>query len=257
MVPRKTVGIIGSNGFVGSNLFHDLSHKFECFGITKDNFDKVDKKFDILINANGNSNKRLSITDPLLDFDLTVRNTLISTTKFEYDTYIYISSCEIYNDIFNPEKTKEDSEIEISKISKYALSKYLAENIVKNHCKKHLILRLSTPVGKGLKKGPIYDILHGDKLWMSPESKLQILHTNFISKFILKLIQEEIMNETINLVGNDPIGLLDIICFFSKKIDYPGNPVVLHNINNVKANNIMQVPSSIEAVKILGGFYET
>src|SRR5579859_7226536 len=152
MVYRKSMIILGSNGFIGNNLLNDLGG----IGITKENYAGQD--CDVLINANGNSRKLLPETDPLTDFDLTVRNTMKSIMDFHFNIYIYVSSCEVYGDLSLKENTKEETNIDIFNVSRYGLSKYLAECIVKKYCKKWIILRLNGPIGPNMKKGPVYDI---------------------------------------------------------------------------------------------------
>lgn len=247
--PIKVVGILGGDGFIGHNLYHDLKNYFCCIPISRNNYEECKSQFyDIFINANGNSNKILACTDPLVDFDATVRACLSSLVDFNYNHYIHVSSCEVYSDMSEQEKTSEDSVVDVAKISKYALSKYLAECLVKNHCEHWNILRLSTPAGPGLKKGPIYDIMYGNRLWVSAASFLQILHTKFVSEFIVNLLNNGIMNETINLVAANSISLNEVMTVLDRRIESPYEPFVLHNINNDKARKIFNLPPSLDSV---------
>ncbi len=233
----ETIGIIGK-GFIGKNVFKDLNKQFQCHWVKESQL----KEFDILIDCSGNSSKILPEKDPLKDFDLTVKNTLKSATELTFQKYIKISSCEIYT-----ENTKEDSEIDLSKISRYGLSKYLAECIVKKYCKNWIILRLNAPLGKGLYKGALYDAIFGDKLWISPKSKFQVISTNFISEFIKYSIIYNLQNEIFNIAGKDTIELNKLMEIFQRKVPSPDNPIVEHSFNIDKVNKILPVPNCYES----------
>jgi nucleoside-diphosphate-sugar epimerase len=230
--------ILGSSGFIGSNLVNDLGG----IGITRDNYQS--DSCDILINSCGNSKKYLPEKDPLTDFDQSVRTTLQSVVDFSFDTYILISSCEVYNGLTNEETT-----IDVSAISRYGLSKYLAECIVKQYCKKWIILRLNGPIGPNMKKGPVYDILNNSPIWMSAKSEFQFLHVKFISKFIKILLDNKISNEVFNLTGSNVISLTETMNILGKKVASLDNKVIKHSFNVEKANKLMALPTSLESIK--------
>lgn len=228
--------VIGCDGFIGSNLCKDLN----CVGISKENYNENIGNYDVIINANGNSSKILPEHDPILGFDLNVRNTLKTVVDFKFDTYIYLSSCEVYGN----GETSEDVIINIPSLSRYALSKYLAECVVKNYCKRWIILRLNGVIGPNLKKGAIFDILHGDKLWISDESQFQLIHTKYISELVTLLINKGIANEIINVTGIDSIMLKNLNY---REIECPECPTFIHQFNVNKANSFLKIPSSIES----------
>lgn len=241
----KSITVLGANGFVGSNL---VKHFGNCVSVTKENYDEsVGLKTDVFINANGNSSKILPQKNPIKDFDLTVRNTLRSVIDFQYDLYIYISSCEVYGNL--PGDTREETLINPSKITRYALSKYLAECIVKQYCKNWLIIRLNGPIGLGLKKGYLYDILNKEQLWMSPKSKLQLIGMDSVADFIFKLIEKNITNETFNVTGKGALKLQELLNMFDCKSFCPDEPIINHDIATSKANSIMTLPSSLESIE--------
>jgi len=243
---QKSIGIIGK-GFIGSNLFKDLTKKgYACQFVEKDsNWQEL--SFDILINANGNSSKLLPESNPMLDFDLTVRNTLKSITEIKYKKYIYISSCEVYDGLSMTEN-HENANIKIDKISKYGCSKYLSECLVRNRCDNHLILRLATPIGPGMKKGPMYDILKGEKLWVSGESFYQFISTSYISDFIDLALDNRINNETFNIGGIGQLTLIHVMSMIDKYVLYPLEPVIRKMVTVNKANEILKVPCCAEAI---------
>lgn len=237
-----SIAILGSNGFIGSNLLELIPNSI---GITKENYYTLrGSHYDTFINAAGNSDKRLPETDPILDFNLSVRDVLHSITDFSFDNYIYLSSCEVYGSL--SEDTNEEREINPAYISKYGLSKYLAECIVKRYCQKYLILRLNGVVGQNMKKGVIYDILNGDKLWVSKDSRFQFINTKQIAKFISSITK---WNKTYNLTGNFPVSIKDVIETLGREIESPKKPTIIHNIDNKKANKVLKLWSSMESIE--------
>lgn len=250
---HKSITILGSNGFVGSNL---LKYLEGSGGITKDNYQQnIGGKGDVFINANGNSRKLLPESEPLEDFDLTVRNTLKSVIDFKCDLYIYISSCEVYGDLTGD--TLENTPIDPSKISRYALSKYLAECIVKKYCENWLILRLNGPIGQNMKKGPIYDIINKDRLWMSARSTLQLIDMKSVSRLITILIDQNVVNKTFNVTGRTGIRLEEVLELFNSSSFCPSEPLINHDITTKKANIYMPLPSSLESLENFRREYET
>ncbi len=231
------IGIIGANGFIGSNLMRLLKGT----AIPREGSDDF---YDVIINANGNSNKRLADEKPLLDFDSSVVSVLRYVNSLKFDTYIHISSCEVYGDLTGD--TQEESNLKPK--SRYGVNKFLAEKIVETYCNKWLMLRLNGPIGPGMKKGPVYDIMNLGKIWLSPESKFQFLHLRYVSKFIELALNKKIKNETFNLTGSDSISLGDVTCLFNKVVEYPKEPVINHSISIKKANQVLLMPSSLESL---------
>ncbi|MCS7249972.1 MAG: GDP-mannose 4,6-dehydratase [candidate division WOR-3 bacterium] len=171
--------ITGSEGFAGGYLFNFLINKgYEVFGTyyalpneIKDNqfFLDIRKKEEII--------KLLEKLKPEGIFHLAAQTSVALSYKEEYLTYevntlgtlnllwaikelnlkvrfIYISTAEVYGEIAERRKAKEDDEL--NPISPYALSKYFAEKIVQYYVTVYdidaLILRPFSHTGIGQKE---------------------------------------------------------------------------------------------------------
>lgn len=204
--------VLGGAGFVGSAYLH----LFENLGvparaITRENYDTFrGTSCDVLVNANGNSKKFLSARSPLWDFDASVRSVAASLQDFHANDYIFLSSGDVYPNTRSCYSTREDDAIDVSRISRYGLHKYLAENLVRGAHSSCLIVRMGGFVGAGLKKNAIFDILTGAPIWLSPDSELQFIDTFLAARLVWDLISSGVRNEVVNLGGE---GLLNIGAF--------------------------------------------
>lgn len=239
--------IIGGAGFVGSAFVRELDARGLSYRvIEKENYDDfVGKSCDLLINANGNSKKYLANEDPVGDFDTSVRSVMASLVNFKYDFYLYLSSCDVYPDCSSSQSTLEDRALDPGDQSPYGFHKYLAEQCVRHFAKKWLIVRFGGFVGAGLRKNPIYDILHGGPLWLDPESELQFLDTDKAAKIVLGLVDAGHVKETFNVCGNGLIKLREVIDAAGCPVKVqPGSPSVRYDVNTTKLLSVTEVPST-------------
>ena len=153
----------------------------------------------MLINANGNSKKFVSDRDPLFDFDASVRSVMLSLTSFTCDTYVLLSSGDVYPDQSSAKLTAEDSLIRPEDISRYGLHKFLAEQLVRGHHRNWLIMRMGGFIGPGLKKNAVFDMMNDQPVWLAPDSELQFIHTDHAAELVWSLLQHGIRNEIVNL----------------------------------------------------------
>lgn len=231
------IGIIGHKGFVGSAFFEAFSQgqEHEVAGIEKAGIDAARREsYDLLINCNGNSSKRLADKDPAADFQMNVGTTLDFLLNFKYDKYVHVSTCEVYNDRSRPESTREDAAIDPFALSNYGFSKYVAEQVVKKYADKWLILRLSGMVGKNMKKGPAYDITTLHKLFISEKSIYQFINTADVAAMAKKLIEKGRWGEAYNIVGKGSIELSEVAGIAGTGLEETGNEVQVFGISSEK-----------------------
>ena len=207
----KNIAVIGSNGMLGSDLVSYLSSINSITGINRDNYSNlIGSTFDCIINANGNSKRFWANKHVLEDFTRSTISVYKTIVDFTCKIYIYISSSDVYENHTSSEFTLENQSINPDNVSAYGLHKYLSECIVRNHNKYYLILRSSMILGKNHKKGPIYDILHKHPLYITRESKLQLITTKEVARIIDFLLTNKISREIFNMGGKGAVSFKNI-----------------------------------------------
>lgn len=193
--------ILGGNGFVGSAYARLLKERnLEFTVISRENYGlHVGEHCDVLINANGNSRKYLADQDPRLEFDASVRTVTHALEDFKADFVIHLSTGDVYPDQSAPDRTCEDQSIDVSRLSRYGLHKFLAENLVRGVSSRHIIMRMGGFVGPGMKKNAIFDMMNGAPVWLTRESELQFIHTDTAARLVWGLYEKGVVNEVINL----------------------------------------------------------
>jgi nucleoside-diphosphate-sugar epimerase len=243
--------VIGGQGFVGSafaRLCENTGRPYTI--ISRSNYEHYrGSACSVLINANGNSKKFLGQRDPVADFDATVRSVRASLIDFRHDRYVYLSSCDVYPDCSTPATTNENQFIDVARQSPYGFHKYLAEQCVRHGADHHLVFRMGGFVGPGLKKNPIYDILRGGPLWLDPSSELQFLPVDFLASKVMDLVEQKVMNETINICGRGTIALAEVIAALDHSVALqPGTPRVRYEIDLRKIERYGPLPETRESV---------
>lgn len=256
------IGIIGYKGFVGSAIYSYFWTKYPygVIGISKDNYAETPKDFDLLINANGSSQKRLADSNPKADFEMNVNSVMNTLSDFTFRKYVYISSVDVYNDHEEQDRNGEDEEIEEKYLSNYGFDKYMAEKLVKRHAKNYLIFRLGGMVGPNLKKNMIYDIVHLGKTFVSPLSKYQYIDTPSVAKVMEDmLISQGIENEIFNLCGDGAISGEEVAEMAGKSLEMAlyEQPRENYDINISKVCRFTTVPKSKDAVRKYMDFVKT
>lgn len=200
------IAVFGHKGFVGKAVFDKLSESFYTIGIDRDNYESFKGfNFEYFVNCNGNSKKYWAEQNPKEDFQKNVQTVYDTIFDFKIQNYIQISSFDIG-------------------IGYYGLHKLMAEMIVKksfsDRCK---IIRCSSIVGKDMKKGVVYDILNSQRVFLTPDSKLQFISNTEIANVIHFLIDswdKKDIGQLLSVGGLEPISVKDIGNILNKKIIY-------------------------------------
>lgn len=239
--------ILGGRGLLGSAFARVCERRGQPFQIIdRQNYGNyAGARCDIFVNANGNSRKPLAKTEPLREFDASVRSVRASLIDFPCDQYVHLSSCDVYPDCSSPEFTKEDQRFDPAHQSPYGFHKYLAEECVRHAAGNWLIFRLGGFVGPGLKKNAVFDILTGGPLWLDPNSALQFLHTESAAEIMLDLAARgTVSRETFNLCGRGLIELTEIMEIAGTVPVQPGSPCVRYDVSIEKISQVVAVPDT-------------
>ena len=249
LIAQQSLAIIGSRGMVGSDLTRFLKPYFQkIIGITRKNYDRYrGTSFDIVINANGNSNKVWAKNNVLSDFAASTTSVYASLFDFPCKTCIYISSSDVYENHTSKKSTKESKSIEIENLSSYGFHKYLSERIVKNFTKNYIILRCPMILGNNLKKGPIYDILNNSRLFISADSAFQMITTKELAQIIYFLLHQNIAKEVFNVGGRGIVILREIDKYIHKPITFPKDgKTQIYETSVSKLNKIYHLKTSLK-----------
>lgn len=243
--------LIGGRGLVGSAF----ARQCEAQGLPVAILDResypsfIGQSCSLLINANGNSRKPLAVSDPMADFDASVRSVRSSLQDFRCERYIHLSSCDVYPDCSSPETTRESALLEITQQSPYGFHKYLAELCVQHAARDWQIFRLGGFVGPGLKKNAIFDIVNGGPLWLDPASELQFLHTDEAARIVLDLARRGPGREVFNLCGKGTIALSEVIAATGREVAVQqGSRRVRYDVSIEKVSRLAEIPSTRETV---------
>ncbi len=206
---------------LGSDLVRYLGKSFRVIGIHKGNYqDHIGDAFDIIINANGNSRRFWANTHPIEDFKASTESVYRSLVDFSCGIYIYISSSDVYDRHASPHHTKEDIPISMNRLSPYGLHKYFSEFLVQKYTSKHLIFRSCMILGSNLRKGPFYDIYHHQPLFITKDSRLQMITSREIANIIPFLLSKGIYRQIFNIGGRGSFSFHDIETYVHVPVTY-------------------------------------
>ena len=250
---RRTCAVIGANGFVGSAVAARAAGLgFDVTSITRDSYaHHRGTRFDLVVNANGNSKKFLSRENPGLDFELSVQSVHKAVHDFPAGLHVHLSTIDVYNDVTVPAANREDAVIEPARLSAYGFHKFLAEQIVRRFAPAWIILRMGGFVGPGLKKNSIYDLLQGRPLRVHPDSAYQYLHSGALADLVFDLAGRVSPGSTLNVVGDGVVSLRDIAGLIpgAALTAEPGSKPERYEVNNEALKRLAAVPDSRATVE--------
>jgi nucleoside-diphosphate-sugar epimerase len=118
--------------------------------------------------------------------------------------------------------------------------------MVEHYTRDWLIIRLGGILGPGLKKNPVYDLVHDLPLRVDPGSEYQYLSTDFFAQAVFKLAEKGLWRETFNICGTGTVGLREISSWLKKPLGCggEGKPREKYLVNNEKINRSFGLPES-------------
>lgn len=204
--------ILGGEGYVGSAYARLCGAKgLPHTVITRKNYESlVGASCDVFVNANGNSRKFMAERDPKWEFDASVRSVVHALEDFKSGVYVQLSTGDVYPDQSRTELTREESAINPQRQSRYGLHKHLAEQTVLARHPRALVIRMGGFVGYGMKKNAIFDMLHDQPVWLTPDSELQFIQTDTAARLVWALLDAEAFGEVVNLGARGVVRIGDI-----------------------------------------------
>ncbi len=198
--------LIGSSGFVGSNLI--ASHNFQNTANSKNIDEYSGKSYDLVVCAAPQAKKWLANKDP--NFDLIQINKLInSIKKISAKKFILISTVDIYSHPIDcDESTNSNDEIHY-----YGKHRRVLEESIRNFFgDKLIIIRLPALIGKNLQKNVIFDLQNNNEIYkINFYSKYQWYNLKNLYSDISRAIE---LNLPILNITSEPIFTWEIISRF-------------------------------------------
>jgi nucleoside-diphosphate-sugar epimerase len=250
--------VLGGEGFVGSAFVRALqARKCAVTSVTRATYSQcAGQPCHTLINAAGNSRKYLPAENPAVDFDVSVTSILKCLSDFRPFRFVHISSIDVYNDVRQTDHNAESAPIHTATLSAYGFSKRLAELVVERHAPRWLIVRLGGMVGQGLKKNPIFDLLHGQPLRVHPDSAYQYLPTDVAAQITLDLVDRGVESDVFNLCGDGLVTPKQVAGWLNVGLAAGPGPVPeRYEINIDKIQRDYSIPHSEATVKSFVEWY--
>lgn len=200
---KKTVGLFGAKGFVGSEISKALQKQgHEVIEITRENFEEnLRKSFDYVINAACPGARFKANQNPKRDFEETVKKTERIFNEVKFQKFIQISSVSA--------RCEQDTP--------YGKNRFTAESIVNKG--NSLIIRLGPMYGPTLKKGVLIDMLNGSKVYTGENSRYAFAPLEFVADWIAKNLDRKGLWE---VGAKNSIKLKDLASELGLKVEFEG-----------------------------------
>jgi nucleoside-diphosphate-sugar epimerase len=208
MNPNKTsrTALVGSSGFVGSNLLSQRSFS-ELYRST--NIDDIrGQHFDLVVCAGAPAEKWKANQNPEAD-RANINRLMECLSEVNAKRFVLISTVDVYKD---PRGVNEDVAIVEEGLHPYGLHRRMLEKFVEEKFD-FSILRLPGLFGNGLKKNVIYDFLnHNDVSKIDSRSVYQFYDLSSLSEDIERTLERDI--KLLN-VSTEPVAVHEIAqnCF--------------------------------------------
>ena len=203
--------VTGSDSGIGKYLVEKLPNCVEFN--RKTDLEKIKKtKFDVIIHCA--NNKTIHVDDFNL-YKYTNDNVLLTyeLTKIPCKKFIYFSTVDVYPK--NGKKHNEQESIKVKDVdSIYGITKLMSEQIVKNNCKNHLILRPTALLGPYMKPNSLTKILDNEIISLSHISQLSYVLYKDILEFLKFALEKDIQG-----IFNVGSGQTSYLVHIAKKIN--------------------------------------
>lgn len=152
---NKQIFLVGSTGFVGSNLLYSYP-SFSMVANSKNVMEMYGKQPDVLIYAGVTGTKWYALGHEQEDWEI-IENAKKNIINIAPRKLILISTVDVYD---NLEKVDETYINNLKKLHVYGKHRLLLEKWVEENINDYHIVRLPAIYGMNLKKNFIYDLIH-------------------------------------------------------------------------------------------------
>ena len=210
----KRILLTGANGMLGSAICESFENKFEIIPVTRSIVNLLDftsvkdyikeTSADIIIHAAAYTNVEEEEKSPAECFavNYTATLNLVNALKVCRKKFIYLSSTGCYGDYKSDAYSEYDP---VKPTTVYHKSKYEGENIVKELCNDHLVLRLGWLYGGsiGHKKNFVYNrYLEAKKAANITSDPFQVGNPTNV---------EDVANQLEQLISHDVTGTFNVV----------------------------------------------
>lgn len=150
--------LIGHTGFVGGNYARQRT--FESRYHSADIEAIAGRHFDLVVCAGAPGTKWLANQEPERDQDA-LQRLMRPLERVRAERFVLLSTIDVFP---APRGVDEASSVDRAAASPYGRHRRELEEFVASRFERHLIVRLPGLFGPGLKKNPIYDFLHENRL---------------------------------------------------------------------------------------------
>lgn len=218
-----SIGVLGSNGFVGSNV---------CVGLQAIPVPRSSSSshFDVLVNCAGTSKRYLAERDPDADWN-SCREILKLIDDLKFDRLVHISSIDAQycKGIYGKHKLIMD---------RVLLAKHPT-----------IVIRLAGLVGKGLKKNAVFDIANDRKVWATADSVFNYINIACLAPLIDTCIDRWDVNPIINFAADGNITLERVCQLLHKSPQFGEEKEVYGDIDIEHLKDLMSVGTSEDYVR--------
>lgn len=254
----KQIVVIGANGFVGHALSQTLSEIGNaCIPVGRG--DPLPKGYvDIVLDCNGEGRRFWANENPEDNYKRSVQSVEDRLAAIDCGVYVYLSTVDVYGSGRGDRRTSgEDAVIDTGSLDTYGRHKLMAEALVLEKAKRSFVLRCATLIGPGLRKNPVFDLLHDHPLRMTTDSTLSLLHTTTLGRAIQELLSTD-SDGIFNVAASAPISIPALRQLIAEKrgIDPEAFPehaekISTHyDVNVDKISERIEMPTSEEALKM-------
>ena len=221
------VALVGSQGFVGSAIEHELGRldDVELISVTRSNFISASQngRYDFLINTAMPSGRYWASKNPLEDFRESVQKTAWLVNDWNWDKFIQISSISARSQLDTV----------------YGRHKAAAEKLCDPD--RSLIIRLGPMYGDALSKGVLFDMVNNENVYVARESRYCFAPVNWVANWISRNLHT---SGLIDLGGKEAICLAEVASAVGSNSKFYGKID-----DQIVSAPIVDAPSATEVIK--------